>query len=106
MEPNAQPTPNPKQPNPADTTLPTKGAADSQSADQAAVTNQPRPDSTPDAGQTPPAAPVTAAAEETAESQAANDAAPAADPSAADIRPDTQGDVDPGASNVGDVQPL
>ncbi|RAK66049.1 hypothetical protein [Hymenobacter edaphi] len=107
MEPTPQPDPkHPKQPNPADTTLPTKGTADSQSADNAALTNQPRPDSVPDAGQAPPAAPESSGETPTAESEAAEDAAPAADPSAADIQPDTRGDADPGASNTGDVQPL
>ncbi|MCC3158228.1 hypothetical protein LJ737_13350 [Hymenobacter sp. 15J16-1T3B] len=107
MEPTPQPDPKqPTQPNPAATTLPTKGSADSQSADKAPLTNQPRPDSVPDAGQAPPAAPEAEADKPTAESQAADDAAPAADPSAADIQPDTRGDADPGASNTGDVQPL
>lgn len=90
----------PAQPNPADNSLPAKGSPDSQGADKPVLTNQPRPG----VAAAPPAPP--AATEETSESQAAGRAAPAADPSAADIQPDTQGDADPGASNIGAVQPL
>ncbi|GAB2953737.1 hypothetical protein GCM10027048_18710 [Hymenobacter coalescens] len=102
MEPQPTPRPTPPQPNPAETTLPTKGSSDSQSADNASVTNLPRPASTPDAGQAPPAAPAPDPAAPTPES-AADDAA---DPSAADIQPDTHGDTDPGASRNNDAQPL
>jgi hypothetical protein len=92
----------PRQPNPADNTLPTKGPADTQSADGPTITNQPRPDSAPTA--TPPA---TADAEATApatESEATTDTP--TDPTAAGTQSYMGGDTDPGASNTSNDEPL
>ncbi|OON68889.1 hypothetical protein [Hymenobacter sp. CRA2] len=101
--PKSSSQPDPKQPNPAANTLPTKGTPDSQRDDAAQVTNLPRPANTSSTAK-PSAAPQSDAETPTPDSQAAREIL--ADPSAADIQPDTHGDTDPGASHNNDAQPL
>ncbi|KAA9339065.1 hypothetical protein F0P96_00040 [Hymenobacter busanensis] len=96
------PKPKPSQPNPAETTLPTKGTSDSQSADT--VTNLPQPDRTPKAAPQPAVAAPPATEAPAPESTAAEETP--TDPSAADTQPDTHGDTDPGASRNDDAHPL
>ncbi|MGY2132110.1 hypothetical protein ACW9KT_07770 [Hymenobacter sp. HD11105] len=92
----------PKQPNPADNSLPSKGTADTQSADGPTVTNQPRPDSAPTAA--PPPTPDAEAPTPVAKNDAAADIL--TDPTAAGAQSDMGGDTDPGASNTSNIEPL
>jgi hypothetical protein len=92
----------PKQPNPADNTLPTKGTSDTQSTDANHVTNQPRPDSAPTT--TPPAAPTSENDRPSFESETAMDVT--TDPTAAGTPSEISGDSDPRASNTSNDEPL
>jgi hypothetical protein len=92
----------PKQPNPADNTLPAKGTPDTQSADANHVTNQPRPNSAPTV-----ASPADSTSEDDAsasESETAMDST--TDPTASGMQSVMDNDADPGASNTSNDEPL
>jgi hypothetical protein len=85
----------PKQTNPAEPTLPTKGTPDTQPADTDNATNLPGPESTP---------------AETEENRPPTDPEPASDTptdaTASTAASDAAGESDPGASNTSNDEPL
>ncbi|RPD45324.1 hypothetical protein DNI29_18235 [Hymenobacter sediminis] len=84
----------PKQPNPAEPTLPTKGTPDTQSADVDG-TNLPRPESAPSETE-----------EDTSSTENETTSDTPTDATASTAASDTGGDTDPGASNTSNDEPL